>query len=164
MCIRDSPRRGNSFVTKKIVESIRQILSGEIKKMKIGNLNSKRDWGFAPEYVEAMWLMLQKDKPTDLVIATGETHSVREFIEEAFGIAGFKIKWSGIGINEVGKCKRTNKVLVEVDPYYFRPTEVNFLKGDSSKAKKYLGWEAKTNFKKLVKIMMNHELRKLNSQ
>ena len=124
----ESPRRGNSFVTKKIVETIRQIKSGDASCLFVGNLNAKRDWGYAPEYVEAMWLMLQQKNPIDMVIATGETHTVREFIEIAFEIAGYKILWSGQGIDEVGRCAKSKKILIKIDPYYFRPTEVDILK------------------------------------
>ena len=156
----ESPRRGNSFVTKKIVESIAKIKRGEIKIFKLGNLDAKRDWGYAPEYVEAMWLMLQHKEPTNLVIATGETHSVREFIETAFNVAGYKIYWEGSGVHEVGKCFDSNDVLVSIDPYYFRPTEVEILQGNPSKAEKILGWKAKTKFNELVKLMMDFELKK----
>ena len=135
----ESPRRGNSFVTKKIVENIALIKSKRIKFFKIGNLDAKRDWGYAPEYVEAMWLMLQSEIPRDLVIASGETHSVREFIEKAFSIAGYNIEWRGAGIEEQGICKKTKDVLVKIDPYYFRPTEVDLLHGDPSKAYKEIG-------------------------
>ena len=160
----ESPRRGNSFVTQKIVESIGHILTSKADSIKIGNLDAKRDWGYAPEYVEAMWLMLQQEKPIDLVIATGETHTVREFIEIAFEICGITIVWEGAGIDEVGKCVKTNRILVQIDPYYFRPTEVELLLGDPSLAKRKLGWEAKTKFHDLVKLMMEHELRKISDK
>ena len=159
----ESPRRGNSFVTKKIVETIRLIKSGKMSCLKIGNLDAQRDWGYAPEYVEAMWLMLQQETPTDLVIATGETHTVREFIEIAFKRAGYIIEWSGTGVDEVGKCEKTGDVLIKIDPYYFRPTEVDLLLGDASLAKEKINWEAKTKFQKLVEIMMKHELDKLEN-
>ena len=120
----------------------------------------KRDWGYAPEYVEAMWLMLQHKEPLNLVIATGETHTVRELIEKAFKIAGYNIYWEGSGIDEVGKCSDSNDVLVYIDPYYFRPTEVENLHGNPSKAAKILGWKATTKFDELVKIMMEFELKK----
>ena len=158
----ESPRRGNSFVTKKIVETIRQIKSGDASCLFVGNLNAKRDWGYAPEYVEAMWLMLQQKNPIDMVIATGETHTVREFIEIAFEIAGYKILWSGQGIDEVGRCAKSKKILIKIDPYYFRPTEVDILKGDPSLAKEKLGWEAKTRFHDLVELMMNYELEQIS--
>jgi GDPmannose 4,6-dehydratase len=154
----ESPRRGNSFVTKKIVENIAMIKSKKIKYFKIGNLDAKRDWGYAPEYVEAMWLMLQNKTPLDLVIASGETHSVREFIEKAFLIAGYNIQWEGFGIEEKGICTKTKDVLVKIDPYYFRPTEVDILHGDPSKAHKKIGWRANTKFDELVKLMMEFEL------
>lgn len=160
----ESPRRGNSFVTKKIVENIVLIKSKKLKYFKIGNLDAKRDWGYAPEYVEAMWLMLQNKTPLDLVIASGETHSVREFIEKAFSIAGFNIEWRGSGIEEEGICLKTKDVLVKIDPYYFRPTEVDLLHGDPSRANKKIGWKAKTKFDELVKIMMEHELENLPIQ
>ena len=159
----ESPRRGNSFVTKKIVETIRQIKSGKTSCLKIGNLDAQRDWGYAPEYVEAMWLMLQQETPTDLVIATGETHTVREFIEIAFKMAGYTIEWSGTGVDEIGKCEKTGDVLIKIDPYYFRPTEVDLLLGDASLAKEKINWEAKTKFQQLVEIMMKHELDKLEN-
>jgi len=155
----ESPRRGNSFVTKKIVESIAKIKLGKTKSLKLGNLDAQRDWGYAPEYVEAMWLMLQHEEPLDIVIATGETHSVREFIEKAFEIAGYTIYWEGSGVDEVGKCANSNDVLVFIDPYYFRPTEVEILQGNPSKAEKILGWKAKTKFNELVKLMMEFELK-----
>ena len=154
----ESPRRGNSFVTKKIVESIAKISCGTLKSFKLGNLDAKRDWGYAKEYVEAMWLMLQQVEAVDLVIATGETHTVREFVEKAFLIAGRKIYWEGSGVNEIGKCSISNDILVSIDPYYFRPTEVEILQGNPSKAKDLIGWKAKTNFNELVKIMMEYEL------
>ncbi|MDA7807929.1 GDP-mannose 4,6-dehydratase [Flavobacteriaceae bacterium] len=154
----ESPRRGNSFITKKVIETAVDILKGKQSILKVGNLNSKRDWGYAPEFVEAMWLMLQNKVPEDFVIATGETFSVRDLIELTFELLEIKIEWRGQGINEVGINKLTNKILVKVDPYYFRPTEVDLLIGDSSKAKQILNWEPKIKFKELVKIMVNHEL------
>lgn len=158
----ESPRRGNSFITKKVIETAVDILKGKQSILKVGNLNSKRDWGYAPEFVEAMWLMLQNKVPEDFVIATGETFSVRDLIELTFELLEIKIEWRGEGINEVGINKLTNKILVKVDPYYFRPTEVDLLIGDSSKAKQILNWEPKIKFKELVKIMVNHELNKQN--
>ena len=156
----ESPRRGNSFITKKVIETAVDILKGKQSILKVGNLNSKRDWGYAPEFVEAMWLMLQNKVPEDFVIATGETFSVRDLIELTFELLEIKIEWRGEGINEVGINKLTNKILIKVDPYYFRPTEVDLLIGDSSKAKQILNWEPKIKFKELVKIMVNHELKK----
>ena len=157
----ESPRRGNSFVTKKITESIAKIKTGELKKIRLGNIDAKRDWGYAPDYVEAMWLMLQHDKPIDFVIATGETHAVREFLEIAFKYIDIDIEWKGEGVDEKGFNSKTNEELVSIDPYYFRPTEVDLLIGDPSLAKEILNWEAKVKFKELVDIMMKHELSKL---
>ncbi|MBI3627203.1 MAG: GDP-mannose 4,6-dehydratase [Candidatus Sungbacteria bacterium] len=138
----ESPRRGELFVTKKITKAIANILVGKQDKLYLGNLEARRDWGYAPEYVEAMWLMLQADKPDDFVIATGEDHSVREFLERAFDYAG--LDW---------------KKYVEIDPAHFRPTEVNKLRGDASKAKKVLGWAPKIKFEKLVKLMVDEDLK-----
>ena len=157
----ESPRRGNSFVTKKITESIAKIKTGQLKKIRLGNLDAKRDWGYAPDYVEAMWLMLQHDKPIDFVIATGETHTVREFLEKAFKYIDIDIEWKGEGVDEIGFNSKTKEELVSIDPYYFRPTEVDLLIGDPSLAKEKLNWEAKVKFKDLVDIMMKYELSKL---
>jgi GDPmannose 4,6-dehydratase len=158
----ESPRRGENFVTRKITLSIANILAGKQKRLYLGNLNAKRDWGYAPDYVEAMWLMLQQNKPDDFVVATGEAHSVREFVELAFNNVGINIKWKGKGINEKGIDSNTNKVLVEVSPDYFRPTDIDILIGDASKARKQLGWKPKIGFKKLVKIMVEADLKKNN--
>ncbi len=155
----ESPRRGSSFVTKKITESIKKILDGKMKFFYLGNLNAKRDWGYAKEYVETMWLMLQQKKPNDYVVATGKVYSVKDFVEEAFKFINIEIKWKGSGLNEVGYDTKTKKTLIKVDPYYFRPNELHYLRGDASKAKKLLKWEPKTNFKELVKIMMQSELK-----
>ena len=138
----ESPRRGETFVTKKITHAIARILNKEQDKLYLGNLDSKRDWGYAKDYVEAMWLMLQQDKADDYVIATGETHSVKEFLDEAFGLVG--LDW---------------KKYVEIDPRYYRPTEVDLLLGDPTKAKEKLGWQPKTTFKELVKIMLDYDLK-----
>ncbi|MEN8224427.1 MAG: GDP-mannose 4,6-dehydratase [Bacteroidota bacterium] len=154
----ESPRRGNSFVTKKIVMAAADISKGKRNKLYLGNMNAKRDWGYAPDYVEAMWMMLQQGKPEDFVIATNETHSVREFTSLAFKYAGIDIKWEGEGVDEKGIDAKSGEVLVEVDPWYFRPTEVEMLIGDFSKAKKKMGWEPKVKFDELLKIMMDHEL------
>jgi GDPmannose 4,6-dehydratase len=139
----ESPRRGKTFVTRKITRGIAAILAGKADKIYLGNLDAKRDWGFAPEYVEAMWLMLQQEKPDDYVIATGQTHSIKEFLQEAFAL---------VGISDFEKY-------VGVDPQYYRPQEVNLLLGDASKAKKQLGWEPKVKFKELVKIMLEADLK-----
>ncbi len=159
----ESPRRGETFVTKKITRGLTRIKKGFAEKLYLGNLDAKRDWGYAPEYVEAMWLMLQQDNPEDYVIATGKTHTVREFTEEAAKLLDFKIKWHGIGINEKGIDEKTGKIITEIDPFYFRPAEVDLLIGDSTKAKNKLGWQPKTEFKELVKIMIDAELKKQNS-
>jgi len=157
----ESPRRGNSFVTKKIAESVAKIKAGKLKKIRLGNLDAKRDWGYAKDYVEAMWLMLQQDTAEDFVISTGETHTVREFVEKAFEHIDIDIVWKGSGIEEVGYDKKTSQTLVTIDPYYFRPTEVDLLIGDASKAKKKLNWEAKVKFEELVDIMMDYELSRI---
>ncbi len=154
----ESPRRGNSFVTKKITESVSKIKKGELSKMRLGNLDAKRDWGYAKDYVEAMWLMLQQEEPEDFVIATGQTHTVREFVELAFKYIDVDIQWRGEGVDEEGFDPKTGKVLITIDPYYFRPTEVDLLIGDASKAKQKLKWEAKVQFEELVDIMMKYEL------
>lgn len=150
----ESPRRGETFVTRKITRGIARIKLGLENKLYLGNLEAKRDWGFAGDYVEAMWLMLQQEKPNDYVIATGETHSVREFLMETCKIAGFDIESNGqSGAEEKFIDKNTGNVIVEIDQKYYRPTEVDILLGDPSKAKKELGWEPKVNFKELVKMM-----------
>lgn len=154
----ESPRRGKIFVTRKITCGIANIVNKKQEKIYLGNLDAKRDWGYAKDYIEAMWLILQQEKPEDFIIATGETHTVREFCEEAFRIAGIEIVWNGKGLDEKGFDKKTGKVLVEIDPLYFRPTEVNILLGDSTKAKEKLGWQPKVTFKELVKIMMKNDL------
>jgi GDPmannose 4,6-dehydratase len=151
----ESPRRGETFVTRKITRAAVRIRKGLQDKLYLGNLDAKRDWGYAKEYVEAMWLMLQQDKPEDYVIATNETHSVREFTELSFKHLNIDVVWKGQGVDEKGYNKKTGKCLVEVDPKYFRPTEVDLLIGDSTKAKQNLGWEPKTKFEELVKIMID---------
>jgi len=188
----ESPRRGETFVTRKITRALARIKYGLEKKLYLGNLEAKRDWGYAPDFVEAMWLMLQQDKPDDYVIATGETHSVREFVELAFSHVGIEIEWKGKGISEQGvvssikDCSTFNvlsselnkdfsprtlnlehrtlnigDVVVEIDPRYFRPLEVEFLQGDASKAPKRLGWEPKVRFKDLVKIMVEADIKNI---
>lgn len=155
----ESERRGETFVTRKITLAVANIKKGYQKKLYLGNLNSLRDWGYAKDYVECMWLILQHDKPEDFVIATGEQHSVREFTELAFRQVGIELEWQGEGVNEKGICKETGNVLVEVDPKYFRPTEVETLLGNPTKAKTLLGWNpTKTSFEKLVEIMVKHDL------
>ena len=159
----ESERRGESFVTRKISISVASIILGLIDTLYIGNLNAKRDWGYAPEYVEGMWRMLQIDKPDDFVLATNETYSVKEFIEESFNFFGEKVLWEGEGINEKGILQSSGKVVVAIDPKYFRLTEVNLLIGDYSKAKEKLGWEPKTKFKELVNIMVSSDFEKLKN-
>ena len=150
----ESPRRGETFVTRKITRAAARIKAGLQDKLFLGNLNAKRDWGYAPEYVEAMWLMLQQGKPEDFVIATNEVHTVREFVNLAFEELDIELEWIGKNKNEKSIEKKTGKVLVEVDPRYYRPTEVDILKGDYSKAKKKLNWKPKVKFNELVKIMV----------
>jgi GDPmannose 4,6-dehydratase len=170
----ESPRRGETFVTKKITRALARIKLGLQDKLYLGNLEAKRDWGYAPDFVEAMWLMLQQDDPYDYVIATGETHSVREFLNFAFNHAGIDLEWVGNGLNEKGVIKslasnlqppasnlRIGDAIIEIDPRYFRPLEVEFLQGDASKAKKKLGWAPKVRFKKLVRIMVDADIRDL---
>jgi len=153
------PRRGKQFVTRKITHSVAKIKLGYQDFFEIGNLDAKRDWGFAGDFVEIMWLMLQQEKPEDYVIGTGETHSVREFVEEAFKIVGMPIIWEGRGLEEVGKYN--GKVVIKINPKFYRPAEVDYLLADPSKAKKELGWEPKTTFKELVKIMVESDLNHL---
>lgn len=150
----ESPRRGETFVTRKITRAVARIKHGLQQSMHMGNLDAKRDWGYAPEFCEGMWRILQQDKAEDFVLATGETHSVREFIELAFKEIGIDVVWKGKGVNEIGKDKKTGNVLIEIDKSYFRPTEVDLLIGDPTKAKKKLGWKPKTTFEELVTIMV----------
>ncbi|MFN3532572.1 MAG: GDP-mannose 4,6-dehydratase [Candidatus Brocadia sp.] len=164
----ESPRRGETFVTRKITRAIANILIGKQKTIFLGNLNAKRDWGFAPEYVEAMWLMVQQDKPDDYVIGTGESYAVREFAEKAFRYAGIEIEWKGERSQEKGFAKSVDKKwentcksripLIEVDPKYFRPTEVEHLKSDITKAKQKLNWQPRTTFDELIKIMVDYDM------
>jgi len=156
----ESERRGKTFVTRKITVAASKIILGQQEKLLLGNLDSKRDWGYAPEYVEGMWRILQADEPDDYVLATNETHTVKEFVEESFNVLGEEIIWKGKGVNEVGILKSTNKEVVGIDPRYFRPTEVDILIGDPAKAKAKLGWEPKTTFKDLVKIMIQSDFEK----
>lgn len=155
----ESERRGETFVTRKITLAVSRIAHGIQEKLYLGNLNSLRDWGYAKDYVECMWLMLQQDNPEDYVIATGEQHSVRTFCELAFKEAGMELEWKGKNENEKGICKATGKILVEIDPSYYRLSEVETLLGDPTKARTQLGWNPrKTSFEELVKIMMKHDL------
>jgi len=157
----EGPRRGKEFVTRKVSDLVAKIILGSQDCLEVGNIDSKRDWGYAGDYVKAMWLMLQKDKPEDYVIGTGETHSVREFIEEAFKVIEMPIKWEGNGLEEVGK--HNNATVVRINPKFYRPAEVDFLLADPSKAKEELGWKAKTTFKELVKMMVKSDIRKLKN-
>lgn len=160
----ESPRRGKRFVTRKITRAVARIRGGYQDRIYLGNLNAKRDWGFAPEYVEGMWMMVQQDQPGDYVLATGETHTVREFANAAFAEAGFDIRWEGEGVNERGIDAETGVTLVEVDPRYFRPSEVDTLIGDSSKATEEFGWEASTKFEELVSIMVQSDIETLEDR
>jgi GDPmannose 4,6-dehydratase len=154
----ESPLRGLEFVTRKITNSVARIKLGLQKELRIGNLESSRDWGYAPEYVEAMHLMLQQPAPNDYVVATGETHTVRQFVEAAFKKVGINVAWSGGGVSEVGKDETTGKIVVRLDPQFFRPAEVDYLIGDYAKAQRDLGWRPKTNFQDLVGLMVEHDL------
>ena len=155
----ESPRRGENFVTRKITLAIANILAGNQEKLSLGNMDAKRDWGFAGDYVKGMWMMLQQEKPDDFVLATGETHTVREFVQEAFAQVGIKLRFEGKGINEKGYDVQTGKLLVDVNPEFYRPSEVEFLWGNPSKAESELGWRRETDFKKLVAMMMDGDMR-----
>lgn len=156
----ESPRRGLEFVTRKITNALIKIKAGLKDKLYLGNIEAKRDWGYAADYVKAMWLMLQQPNPDNYVIATNETHSVREFIEESCKYLEIDLIWEGKGLKEKGINQKTGKIIIEIDPKYFRPAEVNMLIGDYSKAKKKLGWEPKVKFDELVKIMIEADLKK----
>lgn len=156
----ESPRRGETFVTRKITIAVAKIMAGKQEKLSLGNLNAKRDWGFAGDYVEGMWRMLQQEKPGDYVLATNETHTVREFVELAFAEVGVEIEWKGEGVDEKGYDKTTGKLLVDVNPRYFRPAEVELLWGDSTKAEIELGWKRKVSFKELVSMMVREDMKK----
>jgi len=164
----ESPRRGETFVTRKITRALANILSGRQKVLYLGNLNAKRDWGYAPEYVKMMWIMLQQDEPDDYVVGTGESHSVREFTKKAFEYVGVELEWKGQGTQEVGLISsaenkwldfvKPGDIVIKIDPKYFRPTEVEYLQADITKAKKRLNWEPKVKFEELVKIMVDYDL------
>ena len=165
----ESPRRGKTFVTRKITVAIANIIAGRQDRLYLGNLDAKRDWGFAPEYVECQWLMLQQDTPDDYVIGSGESHSVREFVETGFSYAGIEVEWKDEGIKEKGIIRsitpsaacsgmKVGDTVVEIDPRYYRPTEVDFLLADASKAKNILNWEPKITFQELVKIMVDADM------
>ncbi len=170
----ESPRRGETFVTRKITKAISRMRYGLQDKLFLGNLDAQRDWGYAGDYVEAMWLMLQQEEPDDFVISTGESHSVREFVNLAFSHSGIELEWRGSGMNEKGIVRslgspfssqtsrlKVGSVLIEIDPRYFRPTEVEFLLGDSTKARKKLGWEPRVRFNDLVKMMADADMKEL---
>jgi len=158
----ESERRGENFVTRKITIGLSGIKAGKLEKLYLGNMDAKRDWGHAKDYVDGMWRMLQADKPDDYLLATGETHSVREFVEEASKYAGMEIEWQGKGLEEKGIDKKTGKTIIEIDSRYFRPTEVDLLIGDPQKAKEILGWEPEIKFKDLACSMMEHDLKNIN--
>lgn len=157
----ESPRRGETFVTRKITRAVASIMAGKQEKLSLGNMDAKRDWGFAGDYVEGMWRILQQEKPGDYVLATNETHTVREFVELAFKEVGVDIEWQGTGVDEKGIDKATGKVLVDVNPRYFRPAEVELLWGDSTKAEKELGWKRKVSFKGLVSMMVDSDMKEI---
>lgn len=157
----ESPRRGETFVTRKITRAVASIVAGKQEKLSLGNMDAKRDWGFAGDYVEGMWRILQQEKPSDYVLATNETHTVREFVELAFNEVGIEIEWKGTGVDEKGIDKATGKVLVDVNPRYFRPAEVELLWGDSSRAEKELGWKRKVSFRKLVSMMVDSDMKEI---
>ncbi len=154
----ESPMRGETFVTRKISRAVAAIEAGQQQQLFIGNLNAKRDWGHARDYVEGMWMILQQAKPDDYVLATGESHTVREFVERAFAVVGRRIEWRGDGVNEVGLEATSGKELVKIDPRYFRPTEVDVLLGDASKARAKLGWKHKVTFSDLVGEMVTNDM------
>lgn len=154
----ESPKRNVSFVTRKITRAVGQIVRGESDCLRLGNLNAKRDWGHSKDYVRAMWMMLQQPTPRDMVIGTGESHTVREFVSKSFYYAGIDVEFSGSGVDEIGKDRKTGKVLVRVDPQYFRPSEVENLHSDPSLAKELLGWNPEYSFDDLVKEMVKHDL------
>lgn len=156
----ESERRGKTFVTRKISVAVAKIMAGKQDKLLLGNLDAKRDWGYAPEFVEGMWRILQAEKPDDFVLATNETHTVKEFVEESFKVLGEEIQWKGEGIEEKGYIKSNGKEVVGINPRYFRPTEVELLIGDYTKAKQKLGWQPKVTFNELVRIMVEADFRK----
>jgi GDPmannose 4,6-dehydratase len=160
----ESPRRGGTFVTRKITTAASKIKLGLQDVLYLGNLSAKRDWGYAPEFVEGMWRMLQQDEPEDYVLATGENHTVREFVEFSFKNLGISIEWQGRDESEIGIDCKSGKTIIKVDPVYFRPTEVDLLLGDARKAKEKLGWEPKIKFEELVKIMLNADFEKVKKK
>ena len=155
----ESPLRGEEFVTRKIIIGLIKIIKGDLDYLELGNINAKRDWGFAKEYVEAMWLMLQQKKPEDFVVSTGKTYSIKDFINKAVKILNLKTKWTGKGLDEKLLNTSNGKIIVKINPKFFRPAEVNILKGNASKAKKKLKWVPKTNLENLIKIMIDDEIK-----
>jgi len=160
----ESPRRGETFVTRKITRAVAAIALGVQDRLWIGNLDARRDWGHARDYVEGIWMILQHDEPDDFVLATGESHSVREFVERAFAEIDHPIEWTGSGVDEKGICARTGRVLVEVDPRYFRPLEVPHLRGDASKARRKLGWRPRVRFEDLVREMVQADIARIERE
>lgn len=160
----ESPRRGETFVTRKITRAAARIAHGLQDNLVLGNLDAKRDWGYAPEYTEGMWRILQQDTPDDFVLATGETRTVREFCEVAFATVGLPLEFTGTGVEEKGICQKTGKTLIEVSPSYFRPTEVELLIGNPAKAKRLLGWEPKTTFHELCTLMARADYDKVSKR
>ncbi len=154
----ESPRRGENFVTRKITRAVAEIVAGRRASVALGNLDARRDWGFAGDYVEAMWRMVQADRPVDYVIGSGEAHTVREFATHAFAVAGIELDWEGEGVDEVGRDRATGEERVTVEPRYFRPSEVDFLLADSAKARRELGWRPKVGFEQLVRMMVEADL------
>jgi GDPmannose 4,6-dehydratase len=157
----ESPIRGETFVTRKVTRAVAAIERGQQEKLYVGNMDARRDWGHARDYVEGMWLMLQQPKPGDYVLATGEAHTVRELVERAFAVVGRKIAWRGQGKDEIGVDEKTGETLIEIDPNYFRPTEVDYLLGDPSKARRELGWKHRVSFDELIEEMVKSDLEQL---
>lgn len=157
----ESPRRGETFVTRKITQAVASIMAGKQEKLSLGNMDAKRDWGYAGDYVEGMWRILQQDKPGDYVLATNETHTVREFVERSFSEVGIDIRWNGDGVDEKGYDKKTGKLLVDVNPKFFRPAEVDLLWGNATKAENELGWKRNVDFKKLIHMMVDEDMKEI---
>jgi GDPmannose 4,6-dehydratase len=160
----ESEMRGEEFVTRKIAKIVAEIANGSIEPLIVGNMEAKRDWGHASDYTEAMWAMLQQPEPDDFVIATGQNHSVREFIEKAFGVVGIQITWNGEGVEEIGVNTKTGQIIVRIDPKFFRPAEVDEIRGNATKAKQVLGWEPRIHFTDLVRVMVQAEIERLKTK
>lgn len=154
----ESPLRGKQFVTKKIIKTVAEIKAGVSEKLSLGNINVARDWGFAGDYVKAMWLMLQQEKPSDYVIASGKTHTLRYLVEKAFSIVDIQIDWKGEGLDEVGRNRKTGKIIIDISPQFFRPIDVLHTLGDATKARVELGWQPKISFDQLIELMLSYEL------